>query len=196
MPSAPRVCALCFVLVAAFGAAACDEPPTKEIQQAQGAIDTARAAGAELYAHDEFAAAEDALKRAQQAVQDRDYRLALNDALDARERAQNAAAQVGDAKAAARAGAERALVEANAALTDAQNRLKAAIAAKAPPRALAQPRSTIEAGEQAVQTARAAFDRGDYQQVSTPIADVTPRLRAAAHDLEAAAVGTTGRRRR
>ncbi len=106
MPSAPRVCALCLILAAAFGAA-CDAPPAKEIQQAQGAIDTARAGGADEYAHDEFAAAEDALKRAQQAVQDRDYRLALNDALDARERAQNAAAQVGDAKAAARAGAER-----------------------------------------------------------------------------------------
>jgi hypothetical protein len=37
--------------------AACSEPPQKEIDRAQGAIDAARAAGAERYATAEFAAA-------------------------------------------------------------------------------------------------------------------------------------------
>ena len=70
---------------------ACGEPPDKEMHQAQGAIDAARAAGADTYAPDEFKAAVDALARAQDAVAQRDYRLALNNALDSRERAQNAA---------------------------------------------------------------------------------------------------------
>ena len=67
------------------------EPPDKEMQQAQGAIDAARAAGADQYAHEEFAAAQEALTHANEAVEQRDYRLALNHALDSRERAQNAA---------------------------------------------------------------------------------------------------------
>ncbi|PYQ81492.1 MAG: hypothetical protein DMG01_03845 [Acidobacteria bacterium] len=69
------------VIVAAVTAAACGDPPDKEIQQAQGAIDAAKAAGADLYARDELAAAEKAVKDANTAVNDRDYRLALNNAL-------------------------------------------------------------------------------------------------------------------
>ena len=72
-------------------AMACAEPPDKEIQQAIGAIDAARAAGAAEYAAEDFTAAQDALTRANDAVELRDYRLALNHALDSRERAQNAA---------------------------------------------------------------------------------------------------------
>ena len=71
-------------------AASCGDPPDKELQQARSAIESARTAGAEVYARDEFGAAETALKSATEAVDQRDYRLALNRALDARERAQNA----------------------------------------------------------------------------------------------------------
>src|SRR5215831_15106615 len=113
------------VLLAAL-AAACAEPPDKEIQQAQGAIDAARAAGADEYAHEEFAAAQQALKRAQDAVGERDYQLALNHALDSRERAQNAAKAAADHKAAARVDAEHAIAAADAALADSRARLKAA----------------------------------------------------------------------
>jgi hypothetical protein len=67
------------------------DPPDKEIKQAQAAIEAARGAGAGQYAKTEYAAAQDALKRATDAVADRDYRLALNHALDARERAEAAA---------------------------------------------------------------------------------------------------------
>src|SRR5215470_14405074 len=91
----PRSVAVLAAL-AALTAAACGDPPDKEIQQAQGAIDAARAAGADVYAHDEFAAAEQALKNANDAVAQRDYRLALNHALDARDRAKTAATQAAD----------------------------------------------------------------------------------------------------
>ena len=55
-----------------------DDPPDKEMQQAQSAIESARVAGAGEYAHDELAAAEQALKNAHDAVDQRDYRLALD----------------------------------------------------------------------------------------------------------------------
>ena len=78
------------VLTAVLLTSACGDPPDKELQQARSAIESARGAGAEVYARDEFGAAETALKSATEAVDQRDYRLALNRALDARERAQNA----------------------------------------------------------------------------------------------------------
>ena len=51
------LCALVFC-------AGCSEPPQKEMSEAQGAIDAARAAGAERYAVEEFRAATTALKSA------------------------------------------------------------------------------------------------------------------------------------
>src|SRR5207244_476996 len=100
------------------------DPPDKEMGQAQGAIDAARAAGADEYAHSEYTAATEALKQAQQAVVDRDYRLALNHALDSRERAQNAAKEAADQKAIARSDADRALRDTIAALDEARSRIK------------------------------------------------------------------------
>ena len=91
--SSSRCFLLSFAVVAAMMGAACGNPPDKEMQTAQAAIDSARAAGADRFAREEFAAAEDALKRSHDAVAQRDYRLALNAALDARERAQTATKQ-------------------------------------------------------------------------------------------------------
>ena len=88
-------CILAAVLVTACGG----DPPNKEMDQAQGAIDAARAAGADRYATTEYTAANDALTRAQDAVGQRDYRQALNEALDSREHAQNAAREAADTKA-------------------------------------------------------------------------------------------------
>ena len=82
----PALCLALFVTIGCGG-----EPPDKEMQQAQGALDAARAAGADRYATEEFTAATLALVNAKEAVDQRDYRLALNHALDSRERAQNAA---------------------------------------------------------------------------------------------------------
>jgi chromosome segregation protein len=182
-------------LVAALTTAACGDPPDREIQQAQGAIDAAKAAGADLYARDELAAAEKALKDANSAVNDRDYRLALNNALDAREHAQTAAKQAADGKAAARSDADRLLRDAEAALADARTRLKAAEGARVPNRTLNDARRLIADGDAAVQKARAAFDQADYNAVGDIIAGTTTRLLATARDLETAATSGTRRRR-
>jgi hypothetical protein len=181
-------------VLAAVAGAACGDPPDKEMQQAQGAIDAARAAGADQYAREEFAAAEDALKRSHDAVAQRDYRQALNTALDARERAQAAAKESADRKAIARTDATTALAGADAALHDSRARLKAAETARLPGRSLAAARRAIDNGESAVQKARTAFDQGDYPAAISTARSVPAQLGPATHDLEAAA--TTGGRRR
>ena len=95
-------------------ASACTSPPQREIDQAQGAIDAARAAGAERYAASEFTAANTALKSATDAVEQGDYRLALNHAIDSREQAQNAARVAADTRVKLRGDVERSMAEVNA----------------------------------------------------------------------------------
>ena len=183
------------IIAASVVITACGNPPEKEMQQAQGAIDVARAVGADQYAHEEFVAAQDALKHAHEAVDQRDYRLALNHALDSRERAQNAAEEAADQRAAARAEADRMLTDATAALGEAALRLKTADAAHASARALVGPRRLVAAGDEAVQEARAAFRQGDYVAVTDALAGVTARLRLVARDLDAVAAPAPRRRR-
>jgi chromosome segregation ATPase len=172
-----------------------DDPPEREIQQAQGAIDAARAAGANDYAHDEFAAAEGALKRAREAVDERDYRLALNNALDSRERAQNAAKEAADQKTTARDEAKRTLAATSAALEQTKAKLKAAETARASARTLSEARRSVADCDKALQEARTAFDQGNYRDVTNAMNGSTARLAAAARDLDAAAAQAPRRRR-
>ena len=121
----PRLAVSCLLACVVAAAAGCADPPSKELHQAQGAIDAARAAGADSYATEEFTAAVDALARAEAAVGQRDYRLALSQALDSRERAQNAAKLAASQKAAVRSEAERLLAELTSAAAMASARLAA-----------------------------------------------------------------------
>ena len=193
MSSLRRLC-LSVAVLAAVAGAACGDPPDKEMQQAQGAIDAARAAGADQYAREEFAAAEDALKRSYDAVAQRDYRQALNTALDARERAQAATKESVNRKAIARADATRALADADAALHDSRARLKAAETARAAARTLSAARKAIDNGESVVQKARTAFGKGDYRGAIDAAGTVPAQLGPAMKDLDGATVAS-GRRR-
>src|SRR5207344_3358597 len=94
------------------------------------------------YATEEFAAATLALTNAKEAVEQRDYRLALNHALDSRERAQNAAKMAADGKASARTEADRAINAAQAEINAVEARVKTAEAGKAA-RTLERPRLAI-----------------------------------------------------
>jgi len=190
-----RVATLTVIAALMLTIGACGDPPDKEIQQAQGAIDAAKAAGADVYARDEYTAAQEALRHANEAVAQRDYRLALNNALDARERAQNAAKEAGDRKAAVRADAERALMQASTVLAEAQARLKAAEGARIPPRVLTDQRHVVSGVEQSLQKARAAIQAGDYLGALETAKAALPRLQAVARNLEAATTGPARRRR-
>jgi hypothetical protein len=185
------VCLLC----SSLATSACGSPPEKEMQQAQGAIDAARAAGADVYAHDELVGAQDALKRAHEAVAERDYRLALNDALDSRERATAAAKEAADQKAAARTEADRALRSADALLAAAREKLAAAEQARVPPRTLRPARKELATAAQTVQEARTAFDRADYRAVTRTLSAERERLQKLAKDLQDGIAAANRRRR-
>ena len=184
---------LCFAAAITIGCGG--EPPDKEIQQAQGALDTAAAAGAGTYATDEFAAAQLALTNAKTAVDQRDYRLALNHALDSRERALNAAKGAADGKAEARSAAEHALSQADAALASARDTLKAAEERKVPARLLTAPRNGINTAGASLQEARAAFDQGRYMEVPAKANSATTLLAKPMEQLAAAAAAPVRRHR-
>jgi hypothetical protein len=177
------------VLFACLFISACGDPPTREMDQAQGAIDAARAARADRYATEEYDAAVTALARANEAVAQRDYRLALNHALDARERAQDAAKKAVDQQATLRSGAERRLGELTAMLDQANQRLAAAEAARVPRRTLMAPRAAIAAASASLQKAGTEIHDGDYQASQARLSDSAVSLRGAIVELDAATRG-------
>jgi hypothetical protein len=188
---------LCVVLVfVAIAAAACGDPPTREMDQAQGAIDAARAAGADRYATEDYQAAVGALKSAQDAVAQRDYRLALNHALDSRERAQAAAKQAAVQQVTLRSASERRLREVTAMLAQANQRLAAAEAARVPRRSLTAARAHIAAADISLQKAGTQITDGDYAASQQQLADASAELRAVTVDLNALMAGRGSRPRR
>jgi hypothetical protein len=194
MMSLPASLMVTVVLLACSSLGCGGDPPEKEIQQAQTAIDAARNAGADRYAVEEYTAAVDALKNAHTAVEQRDYRLALNDALDSRERAENAAKLAVDGKAAARAAAERALTAATGALSAAETKMKAASTARLPARTLADARAALTDAQQRVQETRTAISGGDYYAALSSASTATQAVKAATDEIDTAAA-PPGRRR-
>jgi hypothetical protein len=184
-------CLLTSVLVSGCGG----DPPNKEMDQAQGAIDAARAAGADKYATTEYTAATDALKRAQDAVGQRDYRQALNEALDSREHAQNAARESADSKAQVRGEVERDMAQIAALIAEANTRLSAAGKARTPRRVLDGSRKTLAAVDDSVQKAGAAMKADDYLAARADLQGVREQITQALGALEAPAAQNPRRSR-
>jgi hypothetical protein len=183
-------------LITAILSVSCAEPPNKEMNQAQGAIDAARAAGADKFAAAEFSAAQDALKKSEEAVAAGDYRQALSHALDGRERAQNAAKLAVDGRADARGHAERAIAEVATLLSRAHAQLKDADVARLNARTLQGPRATVAATETMLQEARAALKTEDYSAVTRALNSAAAELQAALTEIDAAASPRTAPRKR
>ena len=175
-------------LLVALLASGCAEPPNKELDQAQGAIDAARAAGADQYAVTTYAAATDALKKSNEAVAQGDYRLALNHALESREQAQNAAREAAEARARLLSEVEREMTAVAGLLAQANTRLEAA--RKTPRvqrRALADAAAAIAAANADVQKAGEAVKAGDYLAARPALDGVQTRIEQALAGLDAAA---------
>lgn len=183
------------VLTIALAAGACAEPPNKEMDQAQGALDAAKAAGAEQYAPDEYRAAVEALKRATDAVAQSDYRLALNHALDSRERAQNAARQAADGKAQVRGEADRTLQELTGLIVRANARLETARKARVPRRLLTAPAQEVATISEEVHKAREMLAAGNYLEARDLIATLKPRMQKTMAAIENAVARPPARRR-
>jgi hypothetical protein len=190
----PRRLAGFLVLALTFVCAqACGAPPSKELHQAQGAIDAARAAGADAYAREDFEAAVAALARAEQAVTQRDFRLALSQALDSRERAQAAAKLAASQKAQVRSEAERSLAQVTSIVAVAADRLAAS--------GQKTPKPARDALEAAIGSARTALDEAgkalateDYLEARRRLEGVGVALNAALQAIPAPAASRPARR--
>ena len=182
-------------IVAAVVVTACGDPPNKEMDQAHGAIDAARAVGADRYATAEFTAATDSLKRAQDAVSQRDYRQALNEALDSREHAQNAAREAADTRAQLRGEVERDMAQIASLIAEANTRLAAATRSRTPRRVLDGPRNDLAAVDESVQKAGAAMRADDYLAARTALQGVKEKIAQAMKALGTPAVQSSRRGR-
>jgi methionyl-tRNA synthetase len=174
--------------------AGCSEPPQKEIDRAQQSIDAARAAGAEQYAPETFAAATAALRQSHEAVDQRDYRLALSRAVDASDRAQDAAKEAADNKAKARRETEATINAANAALMQLEARIKTAETAKVPAREIAPARTTVTDAVAALQKARTALSADDLRGAVAAVEGLEEQIRSEIRVVEAATTLRTARR--
>lgn len=187
--------AICLVLVSL----ACSAPPQKEIDRAQGAIDAARAAGAERYAPEPYNAAVTAMQETHQAVEQRDYRLALSRAIDANDRALEAARQAASGKALARSQAESAIAHLATTVRQLDEKLKAAQTARLPAKDLASAKAAREDAERVLQEARAAAAKEDYLAASAATKDIpekiTAEIRALSEIIDARTSRASRRRR-
>jgi Domain of unknown function (DUF4398) len=182
-------------LVIVVSAIACAAPPHKEIDQAQGAIDAARAAGAERYAATELAAANQALKQANDAVTSRDYRLALNYALESREEAQNAARAAADSRAKLRGNSERSIAEVKAVIEQTRVRLDGPNGAQISRGTRRTVEQRLKQLEGDLQKADAALQAEDYTQAERLLMGIKQRIEGVTKILPPAAPSQSPQRR-
>jgi hypothetical protein len=174
---------------------ACAAPPHKEIDQAQGAIDAARAAGAERYAPKELAAANQALQQANDAVMGRDYRLALNYALESREEAQNAARTAAGSRAKLRGSVERSIAEARAVIDRIRARLDGPDGAQIPRGTRRTADQRLKQLDGDLQEVDAALQGEDYTQAERLLMGIRERIEGVTKILPPAAPSQSPQRR-
>lgn len=175
--------------------AACGTPPHKEMDQAQGAIDAARAAGADRYAADAFAAAQRSLALANEAVDQRDYRLALNHALESREQAQTAARLAADTQVRLRGDYERSMVEIKTLVAQANGRLSTAERNRVARRVVTEARQSLAMADSDVQKAGTAVQAQDFSAAQAALSAAKKRIEQVIARLDAAMGGQNTRRR-
>ena len=156
----------------------CAEPPHKEMDHEQGSIDAARAAGAEQYAATEYTAATQALKQANDAVTGRDYRLALNYALESREQAQNAARTAADTRAKLRGDVERSIAEAKALIAQARARLDGPASAQISRGARRNAQQRLKQLEGDLQKVDAALQAENYMEADRLLMGVKQQIQS------------------
>jgi hypothetical protein len=164
--------------------AGCSEPPQKEIDLAQAAVDGARDAGAERYASGEFVSARASLDKAKAAVDQRDYRQALNYALDSRQRAAEASRQAVEGKARAKRDIEARYGEASTRANALATALRNASANGVSPKTLKVPQAVLAAARADLQKASASISAGNYEDASNLLTQVRGKLDAAIAEVE------------
>jgi uncharacterized protein DUF4398 len=153
-----------------------------------------RSCGADQYAPETLAAATAALQQSNQAVEQRDYRLALSLAVDAGDRAQEATRAAAANKAKTRTDTETALNSTNASLMQLQARVKAAEGVRVPARDLSPARITLKDAEATLQKARALLAAEDYAAAKAAVSGLEAQIRSEIKVVEAATTLRTARR--
>jgi hypothetical protein len=165
---------------------ACSTPPQKEIDLAQGALDAARAAGADQYAPKEMTAATATLQQAHDAISQRDFRLALTRALDAHDRALEAAKAAAEGQVRTHAETGAAVTAARGAVETLARRLELPDVAKLPKRDVDAARAALKVAQADVQKASAAADAADYIGARKAVEGLPGRMAAQMQALETA----------
>ena len=163
--------------------AGCSAPPQKEIDQARSALDAARNAGAPLYASAEYGAAAASLDKANAAVAQRDYRQALNYALDSRQRAVEAERQAAEGRTRAKAQTEALYGEVASMTNRLQTALRAAESA-APARLLRPGQASLRDARAHLQKASAAISAGNFEEATKTLTDVRGKVNTALVDAQ------------
>lgn len=176
------------VTLCAAWLAGCSAPPQKERDQADSAIAAAKAADAAEYAPSELQAAVASLVEYDRAVSNGDYRAALSHALSARDAAYHASRVAGERKAAARAEADRLIVEFGGLLLVAKSRLTTSPPLS--PAAQTRTRAALKNGQKHLQEARSRLDKQDYKGV---VAFLTPMVLPLRKDLASPPGGRRGK---
>lgn len=167
---------------------ACSGPPVNERQQADQALAAARDAGAATYAPDELKAADAALKAYDDAVAQRDFRLALSHALDARDHGYEAAKLAADQKKAVSKQASTLIADTKTLLASADARLSGG---KLPGRTGDRLKQATRTARLAMQEASALVAKENYRGAVKRMTGVPDNLRK-----EFAALDTTPKRGR
>lgn len=150
--------------LSALIAAGCSSPPTKEHDQAVAALTAARAAEAATYAPEELAAAQSSLDKYDQAVEQDDYRQALSDAIDARDRGFEAARLAATAKSDARGQLQALMADADALIRSANGRLAGTAGPRLNTAAADRLRNAARSASTALQETRTQFDAQHYRE--------------------------------
>lgn len=161
MQLARRLATPALLTLVSLFAAACDQPPTREILAAEAAVDKARQAEAESYVPDRFREAQAALESAHRQVEARDYRGALSSANSAAERARAAAQAAVAARTLAKSAAEVALGELQTVIDEVATLRQEAEEAKLPAEVFAMVVPRLDSLQTAMNEAQKKVDAGD-----------------------------------
>jgi hypothetical protein len=163
----------------------CAAPPNKEIGDALNALKSAKAAGADRFAAESYAAAADAYRLANEAVLDGDYRLALNRALESREHAQTAVRQAADVNIRARSGVHQAMTDVAMLFAQVTSKIQEAERAGTPRGSIANARNALAQVSGSVQEAGTAMNAEEFARAEPILAEVKERLNKTLESLEA-----------
>ena len=150
------------VLSLVIGLVSCAQPPTKEMNDAQSALDAAKRAEADIYVADTYMAAKKALDdaRAKAGENQKDYEGAKASAIRAKELADQARSQVDAAKQKIRSQAQAIIDRISSGMADARASLNNAPSGKGADENLDQLRSDLGQAEASLSSARSNIGSG------------------------------------